>query len=515
MKKKIGLFLLVIFCFMLNPQSALAKSYKCDYDDGLPDESLWIFDRTTSGKPVQFNTDSDGDIEKKMTELINESGEKGDELYFCCPEKKKAWAGNSYKIIITQQCDVWRKKEFVEPTLESANLICSYNFQGVDGNDYEVTVVKDINNNVKFYDRTTGASGSQASLAFGGVPTVRFAGNNYSNKLKNQFSSGTCPSNVKFIYAASSGGYLMTSQDDPSYKDYNQIPVDSPSGSQGTICTDEQLQPIKDELQEQYRKILYDPIMANVNQFKEWQPDLSQIEFDQLASIVNDKFDSLIGNPYNQYSDTLSSKMNEIEKNGRDNLKNAALSCIPKEDTNLQKDVNQLKNVFRSYLYNQVAQDKIAELVKLMKENGITDEDIKNFERELKDHAYDVKEQLDDLDKKLEEEHQEFLTSLSILGSDATISCDGLLGPDLLNDLHKYFGYLKIAAPILLIVMGGVDFGQAVLSDDKEALQKAGSRFIKRVIACAALFFLPFILEEVLKYVDKTGIDPLCGIGKK
>ena len=50
------------------------------------------------------------------------------------------------------------------------------------------------------------------------------------------------------------------------------------------------------------------------------------------------------------------------------------------------------------------------------------------------------------------------------------------------------------------------------LLDDKDALKKAGSKFIKRAIVCIAIFFVPTILSYILHYVDGTGVDPMCGI---
>ena len=66
-----------------------------------------------------------------------------------------------------------------------------------------------------------------------------------------------------------------------------------------------------------------------------------------------------------------------------------------------------------------------------------------------------------------------------------------------------------------MILLGSIDFGQVVLmegTDNKDALKKATSRFVKRAIVCIAIFFLPTILSYILHFIDGVGVDPLCGI---
>ncbi len=145
-------------------------------------------------------------------------------------------------------------------------------------------------------------------------------------------------------------------------------------------------------------------------------------------------------------------------------------------------------------------------------------EKAENMTQDEKDDAVDKIEQNteDSRDSVLSslESFKDKISSITF-GDQATISCEGLLGDRLLNKIDEIFGYVKIAAPIILILLGSIDFGQVVLTegtDNKDALKKATSRFVKRAIVCVAIFFVPTILSYILHFIDGVGVDPMCGI---
>lgn len=53
---------------------------------------------------------------------------------------------------------------------------------------------------------------------------------------------------------------------------------------------------------------------------------------------------------------------------------------------------------------------------------------------------------------------------------------------------------LKILIPIILIVLGMIDFGKAVISSDEKAVSKAAKSLLNRVIAGVCIFFVPTII---------------------
>lgn len=96
-------------------------------------------------------------------------------------------------------------------------------------------------------------------------------------------------------------------------------------------------------------------------------------------------------------------------------------------------------------------------------------------------------------------------------GSDVDAECQAILG-NLVDIIQDVFNVIKIAAPILLLFFGTLDFAKAVISSDNDAIKKATSSFIKRVVAAVAIFFLPFLIEWIFTLIDIEGT--LCGISK-
>ena len=74
---------------------------------------------------------------------------------------------------------------------------------------------------------------------------------------------------------------------------------------------------------------------------------------------------------------------------------------------------------------------------------------------------------------------------------------------------------VKIGIPIILLVLGSLDFAQAVFASNEDGIKKAQGKFIKRLIIAVVIFLIPSVLQLLLGIantvwpeIDKT----LCGI---
>lgn len=96
------------------------------------------------------------------------------------------------------------------------------------------------------------------------------------------------------------------------------------------------------------------------------------------------------------------------------------------------------------------------------------------------------------------------------------VECEDILGDDFIDFLKKIFRWIQIIAPIIVIVLGSVDFASAILQDDKDALKKASNKLIKRLIIAIALFLLPILINFLLDNfnVVKGSNAGTCGIGE-
>ena len=77
--------------------------------------------------------------------------------------------------------------------------------------------------------------------------------------------------------------------------------------------------------------------------------------------------------------------------------------------------------------------------------------------------------------------------------------------------LQKILNYIKIAGPILVVLLSAVDFIKAVASSDEIVFKKAQSRLVIRLIAALALFLVPILVQLLLSLINGIA-DPSCGL---
>lgn len=80
--------------------------------------------------------------------------------------------------------------------------------------------------------------------------------------------------------------------------------------------------------------------------------------------------------------------------------------------------------------------------------------------------------------------------------------CEELISEDLMYVINLILRIIQIGGPILLIILVAVDFGQVVISNDKDAMPKAVSKAIKRGIAAIAIFFVPYFVSLILDWLN-------------
>lgn len=94
-------------------------------------------------------------------------------------------------------------------------------------------------------------------------------------------------------------------------------------------------------------------------------------------------------------------------------------------------------------------------------------------------------------------------------------SCQEIIGEKGISILKLIKSIIQVIIPIMLIVLGSLDFGQAIFAGDENEMKKSQQKFIKRVIFSVAIFLIPVLLKVVLgiahdiwPVIDNT----LCGI---
>lgn len=87
------------------------------------------------------------------------------------------------------------------------------------------------------------------------------------------------------------------------------------------------------------------------------------------------------------------------------------------------------------------------------------------------------------------------------------------------SDLVPIFKFLKfgvypiiqIGIPIILIIMGSVDLGKAVMSSDDKEIKGATSKLIKRAIAAVAVFFVTTVVSLLMGMLAQSDDNSVTG----
>ena len=105
------------------------------------------------------------------------------------------------------------------------------------------------------------------------------------------------------------------------------------------------------------------------------------------------------------------------------------------------------------------------------------------------------------------EEYASNLTTKKLYNRLEASNCRELLGDSLLQFINHYYKIVYIIVPFLVLVLGMVDFGKAVLSSKEDEMRQAQKRFIKRVAMGVVVFILPTIIN-IIFYVFNFAKDP-------
>ncbi len=62
---------------------------------------------------------------------------------------------------------------------------------------------------------------------------------------------------------------------------------------------------------------------------------------------------------------------------------------------------------------------------------------------------------------------------------------------------------IKIGVPILLVILGMLDLGKAVMAQKEDEIKKGQSLFIKRLIAAILVFLVVFVVQIAVRFIAK------------
>ena len=84
------------------------------------------------------------------------------------------------------------------------------------------------------------------------------------------------------------------------------------------------------------------------------------------------------------------------------------------------------------------------------------------------------------------------------------VNCDALM-PIIRLIRDGVIPLIQIGIPIILIVLGMLDVGKAVMASKEDEIKSAQKLLIKRAIYAVAIFFVVFIVQVVFGLIDNSG----------
>ncbi len=88
------------------------------------------------------------------------------------------------------------------------------------------------------------------------------------------------------------------------------------------------------------------------------------------------------------------------------------------------------------------------------------------------------------------------------------VSCDSLM-PIIRLVRDGLIPLIQIGVPIILIVLGTIDLGKAVIASKEDEIKNAQKMLVKRAIYAVAIFFVATIVTLVFSLFASTGDDKL------
>lgn len=80
--------------------------------------------------------------------------------------------------------------------------------------------------------------------------------------------------------------------------------------------------------------------------------------------------------------------------------------------------------------------------------------------------------------------------------------------PEVIESMEIIGRFIKIIrwlVPLIILVIGMIDFGKAIISDDEKVIKSASTSFLKRLVAGIAIFFIPTIIIAILNLLQYRG----------
>ncbi len=155
---------------------------------------------------------------------------------------------------------------------------------------------------------------------------------------------------------------------------------------------------------------------------------------------------------------------------------------------------------------NQKKQQCIQEIEKQQKEGKITEEEAKKKKETISD--IDDKKVSKNIQAALDEIR--YKNEATLDGLNQQIGCEVLFASkeegSVFWIIQRILLYIRIAGPILVVLLSAVDFIKVVFSSEDDSMKKAQKKFMIRLIGALALFLIPLLVSFLLQLIGNIEV---------
>lgn len=236
---------------------------------------------------------------------------------------------------------------------------------------------------------------------------------------------------------------------------------------------------------------------------------------DQISAIKNDFIENFGDNLENapdfiwegykvilgQYEEKINSLLEEIKNK---NCQTSALDLIKEEYNDVVNGKNQEFSDALTIAINSAYAD-----------GNITEQQLNELENNNQQIETNINNIIEESVNKINVKIDDVISGL--VGEKIDETCQGIIDSGLIEIINQVLNWLRYIVPIGLVIFAGVDFGQVLISDDKDSMKKATSKFVKRCVIGVIIFFVPTLLTFLINIFNSVSSVPLtdlpnCGI---
>ena len=78
--------------------------------------------------------------------------------------------------------------------------------------------------------------------------------------------------------------------------------------------------------------------------------------------------------------------------------------------------------------------------------------------------------------------------------------------------MQKIINYVKVLAPLLVLLLSGFEFAKNILTGDYDDMQKVLKKFGIRIACAVGVYLAPLLTGFIINFINNSSVDQTCNI---